>query len=272
MYTSSLDIHAQNGRVAVFQGGDLHADLKAFDEKRFKTWRSTVMDYVDRGNTAIVILQGDCVHGRLPGQKFFDASILRDDVLLNIENYIGYMVEYVGQLLAPLAKANIPTFLARGNHDCYVKNVDIAAEIAKVAGVTYVGAEMLVRVRARDQHGKARTKVLYAAHGAGGGSLPGSKLNKASKSVHIAEADGYFYGHLHDSVYHIESVPYLQHDGKPILRHKERLFSYSPSFVRGRQVGVHDYANAKSLPAVNPAINVFVMDTWNDLWLPSRIL
>lgn len=272
MYTASLDIPAQNGRIAVFQGGDLHADLKAFDRARFEKWRDLIIDYTERGNTAIVILQGDSVHGRLPGNKFFDASTIRPDVLENIENYVGYMIENVSSLYAPLTAAGIPTFLLKGNHDAYLKNVDIAAEIAKSSGLEYAGAELLVRIRARDQYGKARTKVVYAAHGSGGGALPGSKLNRAHKSVHIAEADAYFYGHLHDSIYHIEAVPYLKRDGEPSLQVKERLFSYSPSFVRSRMQDCHDYANEKSLPAINTALNAFVMDTWNDLWLPSRIL
>lgn len=272
MYTGSLDIPAQNGRVAVFQGGDLHADLKAFDERRFILWRDEVLDYVDRGNSAIVVLQGDSVHGRLPGDRFFDASVLRDEVVSNLSNYTGHMTRYVSQLFRPFAEAGVPTFLLKGNHDAYVQNVDISAEIAAAAGVEYVGTEFLLRVRARDQHGKARTKVLYGAHGASGGSLPGSKLNKLMKSVHIAEADAYLYGHLHDSVYHIEAVPFLKRDGDPSLQIKERLFSYSSSFVRGRHAGVHDYPNQKSLPAVNQAINGFVMDTWNDLWLPTRMM
>lgn len=272
MYTASLDIPAQNGRVAVFQGGDLHADLKSFDRSRFQKWQNLILDYVNRGNTAIVILQGDSVHGRLPGDKFFDASILRSDVLENAENYVGYMTRDVGGLYKPFTDAGIPTFLLKGNHDAKLKHVDIAEEIAREAGIEYANTEMLLRVRARDQYGKAKTKTIYAAHGSGGGATPGGKLNKAAKSVHIAEADGYFYGHLHDSVYHIEAVPYLKRDGEPALNIKERLYSYSSSFVKGREQGVHDYPSAKSLPSVNQAINAFTLDTWNDLWLPTRIL
>lgn len=272
MYTASLEIPAQNGRIAIFQGGDLHADLKAFNEPRFIKWRDMVVDYVARGNSAIVVLQGDSVHGRVPGDKFFNASILRDDVLKNLDNYTGYMIEKVAKLYAPFAEAGIPTLLLQGNHDQKLKHIDIAEEIAKASGVEYANSEFLVRVRARDQHGKARTKVLYGAHGTGGGAMPGSKLNKAYKSTHIADADGFFYGHLHDSVYHIEALPYLKRDGEARLCTKERLFSYSSSFVDSRVAGVHDYPNAKSLPATNQAINAFTMDTWNDLWLPSRIL
>lgn len=272
MYTSSIDIPAQNGRVAIFQGGDLHADLKAFDEQRFNKWQGVILDYVERGNSAIVILQGDSVHGRLPGDKLFNASILRDDVLTKLDNYAGYMIQKLAALYSPFAEAGIPTFLLKGNHDEKVKGIDIAHEIANASGITYADSEFLVRVRARDQYGKARTKTLYGAHGSGGGATPGGKLNKAQKGNYVADADAYFFGHLHDSVYHIAAIPYLKTDGEAKLSVKERLYSFSSSFVKGRADGIFDYPNAKSLPAVNQALNAFTMDTWNDLWLPTRIL
>lgn len=270
MYVSEIELSAPRGRFYLAQIPDMHADLKAFNEKQFKAWRDELLALP--GEELLVIGQGDYVHGRLPGDKFFSASILQPDVLENLDNYANYMARYVGNLLAPLVDHGAKVLLLKGNHDAYLKDVDIVDLICDASGATYAHEEMLVRVLGRDEYGKAAQTTVYAAHGEGGSGLAGGKLNKALRSVNTADADAYLFGHIHDAINHHPAVPGLRRTGKPELILKEKLFAYTGSFVNGRTQNVYDYPSAKSLPAVNDGKYLFVVDQQAHKFYERRLM
>lgn len=270
MYVGDIEVNAPDGEFYIVQCPDMHADLKAFNLKKFMLWRDEVIR-LTKTHKVIVICQGDYVHGRLPGDKFFNAEILRGSVVEHLNNYVGFMTEYVGDLLLPLTEAGADLWLLDGNHDNYVQFASIPGLIAKYVNGIYVGNEMLLRVRAVDQYGKTRVKVIYAGHGAGAGGRPGAKINKVMDAVHIADADAYLYGHLHDAVSYTADVPYIPRQGRAQLAVRQRLYAYGSSFVDGRTEGVFDYAGAKALRSTNPAMYSFLVDTWEDRFFLSQL-
>lgn len=271
MYVNELTLRSNDGRFYIVPMPDMHADLDSFDEREFISWRNAVLE-LQSIYPVLVVGLGDYIHGRLPGNKFFNSAILRADVSRQLNNYVGFMVNRVGKLLKPLTDAGVRLVLLRGNHDAYIEHADVPLMIADYVGAEYANTEMLVRVRSVDRYDKSYVTNVYAAHGASGAGTPGAKLNKARGSLFVANADVYLYGHIHDAVTRVEAVPSLATHGKPRLVLKDRLFAYASSFVQSRAEDNFDYPNEKSLPVTNSGKYQFLIDPADSKIYDARMI
>ena len=255
MNVMSLDVQTDGDRRGEWRLhviGDLHYDGIATDQQRIKDH----IAFVAADPCSIYIVVGDLIDGSTPGHKFFDTGTIRPEVLMQMSNYIGFMTDELVELFAPLEGK--PGIFIQGNHDIR-KGIDYSGIVKTVAGrvgARYGGDEAMVRIHAPRPDG-THTQVwkLYAHHGNGGGSFPGSKVNRFQHTVGVlAEADIYVRGHVHDSDARIIHKISVSSAGKPCLTTSPRAFVTAPGYTPDRTDGVDGYAGQKGLPPLDHGV------------------
>ncbi len=255
MNVMSLDVQTdgdKRGEWRLHVIGDLHLDGIATDRKRIEDHIAFVAD----DPCSIYIVVGDLIDGTTPGHRFFDTAVIRPDVLKKMGTYVDYMVEDLVSLFAPL-DGHSGIFI-QGNHDIR-KGIDysgIVGNVARRVGARYGGDEVMVRIMApRPDGSHPQVWKLYAHHGNGGGSFPGSKVNRFQHTVGVlADADIYVRGHVHDSDCRIIHKISVSNSGKPCLTQSPRAFLTAPGYTPDRTDGVDGYAGQKGLPPLDHGI------------------
>lgn len=255
MNVMSLDVSTDGdgrGEWRLHVIGDLHLDGIATDRKRIKDH----IDFVASDPHSIYIVVGDLVDGSTPGHRFFDTAVIRPDVLMQMGNYVDYMTRELVELFEPLAGRS--GIFIQGNHDIR-KGIDYSGIVGNVAtqiGARYGGDEVMVRIHANRQDGtRPQMWKLYAHHGNGGGSFPGSKVNRFQHTVGVlADADLYVRGHVHDSDCRIIHKISVNNKGKARLTQSPRAFLTAPGYTPDRTDGVDGYAGQKGLPPLDHGI------------------
>ncbi len=255
MNVMSLDVQSDGnlrGHWRLHVIGDLHLDGIATDRARIEDH----IEFVADDPHSIYIVVGDLIDGSTPGHRFFDTSVIRPDVLMQMGRYVDYMTEELVELFKPL-EGRSGVFL-RGNHDIR-KGIDysgIVQSVARKVGAAYAGDECLLRIRAKEPN-RDRNQIwkIYAHHGNGGGSFPGSKVNRFQHTVGVlAEADMYVRGHVHDSDCRIIHKISVTSKGEPHLTTHPRAFLTAPGYTPDRTDGVDGYAGQKGLPPLDHGI------------------
>lgn len=172
--------------IALAGIGDLHAGSSAFMEGAFKKWVRECKD-----NGYLVILMGDLCEMaiRASPSDVYDQTMSPDE-----------QIAYVIDELTPIKDQILGGI--NGNHGAgrLIKSVGVNPDgwICNQLGVPHFGPVCYGRLKV----GAANWKIM-AAHGTGGGSLLGSKLNVASEKMTkiCPNADLYMCGHTHANVY-----------------------------------------------------------------------
>lgn len=254
-----LDLKVQgesrNGvRARFYPIGDPHIDVKVADNRKLKKY----IEFIARDKHAFALCVGDIFNASLPGHKYFSSKALKGDIAQHTDDYVNVMLERAVPLFQPLADAGIPLVMMRGNHDKWLKGVDIIKLLCSQYSntVKYGGGEALIRVkvgRATEDDGNVWT--VYAAHGAGGGYTPGGKHTRyANTAAHIADADIFVRGHVHDGSVRIVNRNLLPKSGRIALLHRPVAYITTPSFNSERVEGVVDYAGDQSLPPIDSGV------------------
>ena len=80
MHIDELTVHAPDGKFYLVQGPDLHVDLRAFQAGEFNKWRKKLLSMHER-HPVVLIMHGDYVHGRVPGDTFFNPEVMEPHFL-----------------------------------------------------------------------------------------------------------------------------------------------------------------------------------------------
>lgn len=248
MYLLDVERKTVNtGLFNLYAIGDLHADRREFDEARCRGY----IKHVAGDPQAIAVFVGDALDGRIPGRKFFDADTVRPDFLGNLKSYVNYGLEVIEDLFRPLIKAKVPLAIVSGNHDEYLEEIGLSAEIVRRLGGTarYLGGEGFIRVRSGDLKNRPWTTVVYATHGTGGGKTAGPKVNAMQRYFEWVDADVVMAGHVHDGDIRIIPSYGVQRSDNLTLVKRPRVMYRAPSFVQRSIAGVVGYQGRKGYPS-----------------------
>lgn len=237
---------AGTGTFNLYAIGDMHADRKDFNEQRFKRY----IDHIAGSESPLAVFVGDALEGRIPGRKYFDADTVRIDFLGHMKSYVNYGLDVLEDYFKPLIKAKVPLVIVSGNHDDYLEEIGLSAELVRRLGgsARYLGGEGFIRVRS-GKTGALRTTRVYATHGSGGGKKPGSKVNTMQGYYEWVDADVVIAGHVHDGDIRVIPSYGIPEKGTLQLVKRHRVMYRSPSFVERAIEGVVGYQGKKGYPA-----------------------
>lgn len=255
MYLLDLAKRGPNtGTFNLYAIGDMHADRREFNEARFTAY----LKHIAHDPQAIAVFVGDALDGRIPGRKHFDADTVRPDFLNNLKAYVNHGLSVLDDYFRPLIRAKVPLVIVSGNHDEYLEEIGLSAELVRRLGGTarYLGGEGFVRVRSgkASENGRMRTTVIYATHGSGGGKTPGPKVNAMQRTFEWVDADVVMAGHVHDGDIRIIPSFGVPQDGALQLVKRPRVMYRAPSFVERAIQGVVGYQGKKGYPASDEGI------------------
>lgn len=242
-------VRSNTGAFGLYAIGDMHADRREFDEDKFKAY----IAHIAADPTAIAVFVGDALDGRIPGRKHFDADTVRMDFLGNLKSYVNHGLEVLDAYFRPLIKAKVPLVIVSGNHDEYLEEIGLSAELVRRLGGTarYLGGEGFVRIRTTgDNTGTGwRTTTVYATHGTGGGKTAGPKVNAMQRYYEWVQADVVMAGHVHDGDIRVIPSYGVTTEGALALQVEPRVMYRAPSFVRRSIEGVVGYQGKKGYPS-----------------------
>ena len=162
---------------------DLHVGSKQCDVAAVKSWIKTIKD-----NQWKVLLGGDLLEMSLKNS----VGDVYDQQLSPLEQ-----IDSVVEMLKPIKDQILHS--VGGNHEYRVVKavgIDPSLLIARELGVGYSAYQSVGRIQVGEAHWK-----IGLTHGAGGGSLLGSKLNVAMKLSKVyPNLDLYMSGHTHTDV------------------------------------------------------------------------
>lgn len=247
MYLLDVERHAAiTGTFNLYAIGDMHADRREFDDARFRDYAA----HIASDPLAVAVFVGDALDGRIPGRKHFDADTVRLDFLGNLKSYVNHGLDVLEDYFRPIIKAKVPLVIVSGNHDEYLEEIGLSAELVRRLGgsARYLGGEGFVRVRSGPKR-NLRTTVVYATHGTGGGKTPGPKVNAMQRYFEWVDADVVMAGHVHDGDIRIIPSYGVQRSDSLELQTRPRVMYRAPSFVRRSIAGVVGYQGKKGYPA-----------------------
>ena len=247
MYLLDVDrTTGENGIFNLYAIGDMHADRREFNERRYRAY----IQHIASDKSAVAIFVGDALDGRIPGRKHFDADAVRPDFLGNLKSYVNYGLDVLTDLFKPLMKAKVSLGIVSGNHDEYLEEIGLSAELVRRLGGTarYLGGEGFVRIRSGRPGSSLRTTRVYATHGTGGGKTPGPKVNAMQRYYEWLEADCVVAGHVHDGDTRIIPAYSVPEKGPLQLVKRPRVMLRAPAFVERAVEGVVGYQGKKGYP------------------------
>lgn len=240
----------QGGTFRIYPIGDIHLDNRGCDEDRLKEY----LKLISSDPYCCWFILGDLIDGTTPDHRYFKASVVKPGDLQKMDDYVTWMTERLLAVLAPLK--GIPGVVLQGNHDrrrTGLKWAGLSWSIAASLGAEYGETEALVRLIVREKGSPHhRHWIVHAQHGAGGGYLPGGKINRFQHTATVtAEADIFLRSHLHDADARViprYALSLPRGSGKVYIRSKPIAYVTAASFKRPRTSGVCDYEGIQGIP------------------------
>lgn len=269
MYLQHVDRTTNgHGTIHIYSIGDTHLDLKTSDHDRL----SAYVKHIAKDPYSVAVFVGDLLDGRVPGRKHFDADAVRLDFLAQLKSYVNHGLDVAESLFRPLIKAGVPLICVSGNHDDYLEEIGLTAELVRRLGgsARYLGGEGFIRVHSgtrrkagpkkAQETGAWYTTKIYATHGSGGGKRPGSKVNTMQQYYEWVDADIVIAGHVHDGSIRVIPSYSVQERGNLAIVTRPRVMYRAPSFVRRAIQGVVTYAGKKGYPSTDEGLQWVSID------------
>lgn len=246
----SVEGESRDGvRARFYPIGDPHLDSRNSDNRKLRRY----IKHIATDKQAFALCVGDIFNGSLPGHKYFSSKAVKGHLAADLDDYVNVMIEAAVPMFQPLVDAGVPTVFMEGNHDKWLKGVNIVKLlVSQLPGVKFGGGEALIRIRVGRGEQGTNLWTVYAAHGAGGGYLPGGKATRYSNTApHIADADIFVRGHVHDGSIRVLQRNYLPKQGGVKLLKRPVAYVTTPSFNSERVENQVDYAGVQSLPPID---------------------
>jgi hypothetical protein len=230
--------------------GDPHLDALATDRKRLEAY----IAHIAADPHSMWVLVGDMLDGTTPSHRWFEVQAIEPTILMQMDRYISAALVELEAVFSPLK--GTAGIILQGNHDMRKGGTlwsGLAWEMARRLEVQYGGDEVLIRAKAPDGPPRpnrgATSWTVHAFHGAGGGLLPGGKINRHVRDMsQLADADIYVRGHVHDSMCRIQPCYSITQRGTPRLITKYKAFITAPAFWPARTENLNSYPSRKGYP------------------------
>src|SRR3990167_274402 len=241
----------------VYPIGDLHCDLKLFNEEKFGRYVAKIA----ADPHAVWVSVGDYLDGTTPDHKYFNPQVIADEILLNMDKYVNRVYERLLKLFKPLQAK--PGIMLEGNKEKRggLKWSGFVPALARELGAEYLGYEGLARILVRVA-GRNSVTTLHVQHGSGGGRKPGAKINTfQDTTLATADADIYIRGHTEDAMTRILPIYSINHKGKPALVRNLKAWVTAAGFYGNRIQGINHYNAEKMMPSVDEG--TFFLEIWD---------
>jgi len=174
--------------------GDVHRDSDMHAHERWKEF----LDYGKEQKNAVFLGMGDYTDGVSTSERIvLSDSNIHDTTKQTLSNvYKGVTQTLVNEL--SFMRGRVIGMLG-GNHYFSFENGDTTDHILAAAlNTKFLGVCSFIRLSVKFKGRQTRSSLdIFAHHGKGGGSLPGSTFNTLEKMSTTAVADFYLMGHDH---------------------------------------------------------------------------
>lgn len=236
---------------------DTHLGAKACDEKLLQADIDAIKNTPNTG----VILGGDYIDAiARVGDKRYDTRTLAD-WLLPEHDVIGAQVDRFSEMIAPISHQCLAVVMGNHEHssyrfygyDCYGKIVKNVAQFSdRKAPDIQLGYQGFVVIKFRRKGKLVWTLTVWAAHGSGGGSMPGGHALALGRVLSVYDCDLIFMGHRHirQFVDKTFTAPAANGHVRQYLRQGLFVPSYLDSYVKvsSKMTPVDTYSEMKILP------------------------
>lgn len=223
--------------------GDVHRDSDMHADSHWKQFRRTTSKY----KNAVFLGMGDYSDGVSTSERMVlgDAGLhdttrrTMDGVYRGVAATLYKELSYMKGRLIGMLGGNHYFDFGDGNTTDHV--------LAASLGAKFLGVCSFIRLSLRfKDRGNVRASLdIFAHHGAGGGTLPGSTFNTIEKMLNTADADFYFMGHDHKKGC-IPSSPRLRllssgPEGELRVRERTPWLGRTGSFLKAYEPGRVSY-------------------------------
>ena len=177
--------------------GDIHAGNANCDKKYLK---KTIKWIEDKPN-AYVVGMGDYCDCIVPQDKRFDFKEVDKDFVKDLDNLPMAQVDYMRDLLAPLAEVKKIITLIPGNHEEMFRlrnSVNVMSELCNPLKIPVGDMMTFVRIKFDQKQFHTSPIILWMHHGWFAGRKLGGKVNQLTDIANGYEASIYLAGHSHE--------------------------------------------------------------------------
>lgn len=230
---------------------DIHFGSRACDQQLLKD--DVAMIAADE--TAYVFLGGDNFEAIAPDDIRYEL-----DLHEWFKDYSRNVVQDLGVILDPIKKKIIGGIT--GNHEAKFEKkhyVDLSTLLYERLEVPYLGYSAIFPIKVQIPAYREKKRIgeskdgwetvysldFWGHHGAGGGRLPGSKINRLVQVQLGFDADIYFMGHVHDQISYISSKIACRNTGG--MYDKQKAFVIGATYYKSYMQGSTTYAEGLAL-------------------------
>lgn len=193
--THRVEVEAKLGEpIKLIPFGDVHRDSNLHAEDHWQEF----LAYAKKQKNALFLGMGDYTDGCSTSERIVLSNAAMHDTTVNTMRQVyGKLADQLSQELAFMEGRCIG--LLGGNHYFAFNNGDTTDHLlAAQLRTKFLGVCSFIRLSFRFPKKECRASLdLFAHHGKGGGTLPGSTFNSIEKMQGTADADIYLMGHDH---------------------------------------------------------------------------
>lgn len=241
--THRVEVEAKIGQpFKLIPFGDVHRDSNQHSGDHWQEF----LDYARRQKNALFLGMGDYTDGVSTSERIIlHDERLHDTTRSNLENvYKGVAKTLHNEL--KFMRGRLLGMIG-GNHYFDFGNGDTTDHVLAAAlGTKFLGVCSFIRLSLSFPTNGARVSLdIFAHHGKGGGTLPGSTFNSIEKMLNTADADIYLMGHDHKKGC-IPSAPRLRltaaaKTGELCVKERTPWLGRTGSFLKAYEPGTISY-------------------------------